>query len=188
MRRTLLCFAIVLSFVTMTFADVARPDKPKKPVKSIDTSLSIRLDRDAREAVLIIPRDQVKQLRAELDQLDGTDSNTATVGTFTRLQTVVSGTLLSLAFVLGGMWFVRASTQNSKAVVTAAVLLAVSSIATLVYGNAGPPPEARTITGKMFTQSVHMYKTGWGAIKLEVSDSEANPVLIVPDTPKTGDE
>lgn len=33
-----------------------------------------------------------------------------------------------------------------------------------------------------------MYKGGWGAIKLEVSDTARTPELIVPDTPKTADE
>ena len=189
MRRTLLFLAVVLTFATITFADIARPEKPKKPAKSIETWLSIRLDRDAREARLIVPRDQIMQLRAELEQYGSDDnSTTAVAGTFSRTQTIVSGMLLSLAFVFGGMWFVRSSGQNSKAVATAAVLLMVGSIATLVYGNAGPPPEARSITGKMFTEAVHMYKSGSGAIKLEVSDDVSNPVLIVPDPPKKGDE
>lgn len=189
MRRILMFFAVVLSFVSMAFADVPRPDKPAKPAKSINTVLSIRLDRDAREARLIIPRDQIKQLRAELDQLDGGSDDTAAVtGVFTRTQTIVSGALLSFAFVFGGMWLVRSGRQSSKTIVTAAVLLMLGSIATLVYGNAGPPPEARSITGKMFSQSVHMYKGGFGAIKLEVADTPSSPQLIVPDTSKAADE
>ena len=190
MRKTLMFIAVVLSLSVLTFADVPQPDKPKKAAKSIDTSLSIRIDRDAREARLIIPRDQIKQLRAELDQLDenSNDSAVTATGVFGRTQTIVSGALLSMAFVFGGMWFVRSGHQNSKGVVSLAVILAIGSNATLVYGNAGPPPEARSITGKMFTQSIHMYKAGWGAIKLEVSDTARNPELIVPDTAKPAAE
>jgi len=184
MRRAVLFFALVISFASVALGDVPRPpDKPSKPAKSIDTSLSIRIDSDAKEARLIIPRDQIKQLRAELDQVDGGD-NSAVASSFSSTQTIVSGTLLSLAFVLGGMWFVRSGHRHSKAVIATAILLTCGSIATLVYGNAGPPSEARSITGKMFTQSVHMYKAGWGAIKLEVSDEATTPVLIVPDAPK----
>jgi hypothetical protein len=158
-------------------------------VKSIDTSLSIRLDSDASEARLIIPRDQIQQLRAELEQIDADSNNAAaTAGSFTRVQTVVSGTLLSLAFVFGGLWFVRSGSRNSKAAVAAVLMLTIGSIATLVYGNAGPPPEARSITGKMFAPGVHMYKSGWGAIKLEVSDDVRNPELIVPDKSRPSDE
>jgi hypothetical protein len=189
MRRTILFLVIVLSLASAAVADIPRPDKPRKLSKSIDTSLSIRLDRDAREAKLIIPREQVQQLRAELEQLDGNDSTAATAAsTFTNTQTIISGTLLSLAFVFGGMWFMRSGRAHSKPIVAAAILLTCGSIATLVYGNAGPPPEARSITGKMFSQGVHTYKGGWGKIKLEVSDDAPNPVLIVPDPPKSGDE
>ena len=78
------------------------------------------------------------------------------------------------------MWFFRSGAHNVKAV-TASAFLLVCSVATLVYGNAGPPPEARSITGKMFSQDVHMYKAGWGKIKLEVSDTARTPQLIVPD-------
>ena len=187
MRRTVLFFALMISLASSALADIPRPDKPKNPVNSIDTSLSIRIDREAKEARLIIPRDQIVQLRAQLDQIDGGE-NSAVVTSFSSTQTIISGTLLSLAFVFGGMWFVRSGHRNSKAVVATAILLTCGSIATLVYGNAGPPSEARSITGKMFTQSVHMYKAGWGAIKLEVSDEATTPVLIVPDTPKTPTE
>ncbi len=189
MSKTLLFLAVVLSMTSLAVADVPNPVKPTKPSKSIDTSLSIRLDGNAHEARLIIPSDQLRQLRAELEQIDGAADNTAATSvTFTRTQTIVSGALLSLAFVFGGIWLVRSGGQRSKGIVAAAAILTLGSIATLVYGNAGPPPEARTITGKMFTQSVHMYKAGWGAIKLEVSETERNPTLIVPDTPKAGDE
>jgi hypothetical protein len=186
MKRTFLIVAILLSGVSASLANIAQPDRPKK---SLDTSLLIRLDSTAREAKLIIPRRQLQQLRAELDQLDNGPGDSAAAGsTVTRAQTIVSGGLLSLAFVFGGMWFVRSSSQNSKSVIAAALLLTFASVATLVYGNAGPPSEARSITGKMFTQGVHMYKQGSGAIKLEVSDTARNPELIVPDSPATADE
>jgi hypothetical protein len=62
------------------------------------------------------------------------------------------------------------------------------SVATLVYANAGPPPEARSITSRMFSDAVHMYKSGSGRIKLEVSDNVNNPELIVPDPPRKAAE
>ena len=186
MKRILLTASLILSLASIISADIAKPDKPRKPSKSIDTSLSIRLDSEATEARLIIPRAQVQQLRAELEGLDdGTATTTAGV---TTLQTIVSGTLLSLALVFGGLWFVRGGSQKSKTVAVAAVVLSVGSIVSIVYGNAGPPPEARSITGKMFTPAVHMYKSGGGAIKLEVSDTATTPQLIVPDKPKPSDE
>ncbi|MEO8572734.1 MAG: hypothetical protein ABI481_02105 [Pyrinomonadaceae bacterium] len=188
MKRTFLGFAVVLFLASLAIADVPRPDKPNKPDKSIDTSMTIRLDRNAHDARLIIPRAQIQQLRAQLDEIGGSDDSAAATGTFTRTQTIVSGTLLSLAFVFGGMWFAKSGRAGSKGITAAVMILTLGSIATLVLGNAGPPPEARSITGKMFSDSVHMYKFGSGAIKLEVSDTEQMPELIVPDPPKTASE
>ncbi len=189
MKRTFLIALLLVTISAAAAANIADPSLGKK--KSIDTSLSIRLDKNATEAKLIIPRAQLKQLRAELEQLDGGSDTTASVGTqVTRSQTIISGALFSLAFVFGGLWFIRSGKRSSRAIVASVLLLTTGSIATIVYGNAGPPPEARAITGKMFTPAIHMYKGGWGAIKLEVSDSddETNPMLIVPDPPKTANE
>jgi len=189
MKKTFLLVAVVLSVTSAGLANIADPRIAERS-KSLDTSLSIRIDKNAREAKLIIPRTQLRQLRAELEQLDtgADDNNVASTSTLSRTQTIVSGFLLSLAFVFGGMWFVGSGSQHSKAVAAIAVMFAFGSIANLVYGNAGPPPEARSINGKMFSQGVHMYKQGWGKIKLEASDKVQNPELIVPDKPVAEDE
>jgi len=186
MNRTIALILLNLVLSTAVLADVAGPEKPtnekvKKPA-AIDTTLSIALSRDAKDARLIIPRSQLKQLRADLELLDADRDHTASAGV-TKVPTIVSGALLSLAFVLGGFWLIkpgRLDTDGSKTVAAAAILLAGGAFATMVLGNAGPPAEARSITGKMFTKAVHMYGFGSGKIKLEVSDVAAYPKLIVP--------
>ncbi len=171
------------------FADIRRPHDPKtKPSKGIDTTLSISIDRNAKEARLVIPRSQLKQLRAELEQLDEDADQTATVSTsFSRTQMIVSGLFLSLAFIFGGVWFARSGrnvSKTGKAAVIAAGLFMSGAVASFVFANAGPPPDARSITGKLFTPSVHMYKSAWGKIKLETSDESRDIRLIVPDVEK----
>ena len=196
--KRIICLTILVLLVSIAaFADIARPDPAKTPKqktsKSIETGMSIRLDADAKEARLIIPKTQIKQLRAELEKLDDGTDNTAAVsspGSFSRTQTIVSGMFLSLALVFGGMWFVRsgkAATKTGKTLVILAVLTGLGSAATIVYANAGPPPEARTITGKMFTQAVHMYGTGWGTVRLEAGDQQQIELIVPnpPDKPKT---
>ena len=183
-------FAMILLtglFAIAAFGDIPRPDKPKTdPAKkngAIDTTLSIELSRDAKEARLIIPRSQLKQLRAELDALDGGSIDTTAAAGITSTQTVVGGTFLSLAIVFAGLWFAKPRQLNAnsgKAAAAAAILFAGGALASIAFGNAGPPNEARSITGKMFAQAVHIYGFGWGKIKLEVSDVEKNPRLIVP--------
>jgi hypothetical protein len=189
MKRLILIIAFAAIAAGSALADIARPDPAKtpktKPSTSIATAMDIRLDPDAKEARLIIPKSQLKQLRAQLDGLDDADDNTAAVTTpsFSRTQTIMSGAFLSLAIVFGGMWFARsgkAASKTVKTIVVATAIVGIASAATFVYANAGPPSEARSITGKMFSPAVHMYGFGWGQIKLETTDMEQPVRLIVP--------
>ncbi len=198
--KRILCFtSLILLLATAAFADVPRPDPTKTPkqVKGIDTTLTIRLDRTAKDAKLIIPKSQIKQLRAQLEQLDNDSDNTAAVtapNSFLRTQTIVSGAFLSLALVFGGMWFARSGktmTKTGKTLVIFAVLAGIGSAATFVYANAGPPSEARSITGKMFSQSIHYMNYGTGKIRIETKEDSNSVELIVPnpdDKPKSDEE
>jgi hypothetical protein len=178
-----LCVSTVLLSIVI-FANEA-PPKPTpnlKAGKSIETTLRVDIKRDAKEAKLIIPKNQLKQLRAELEELDDSD-NTASLG-FTRTQTIVSGLFLSLAFVFGGVWLARShkiETKASKILVIGSILFLCGATAAIVYANAGPPPEARSLTNKFFSQGVNIYKFGSGKIKLETSKEVEIPTLIVPD-------
>ncbi len=188
MKRLFCLVAFVLFVSASAFADIPRPEPMKTPKagKSYETTMTIRLDSSAKEARLIIPKSQIKQLRAALDQMD--DDSDATAGVtspsvFSRMQTIVSGMFLSLALVFGGVWFVRsgkAATRTGKSLVIAFVTLGIASAATIVYANAGPPAEARSITGKMFSQVMNIYKFGSGKIRVE-SGNSSQVELIVPD-------
>ncbi len=187
MKKLLLLTALALFTSTAAFADIAppRPEKTPKPKPGVSTTMEIMMDKTAKEAKLIIPKSQIKQLRAELESLDDDSGNTAAVtGGSTRLQTIVSGAFLSLAFVFGGMWFVRsgkASTKGGKALAAAAILGGIGAATTVVFANVGPPPAARNITSKLFDQKIFQpYGFAYGKIKIETTDG--NQVkLIVPD-------
>ena len=202
MRRLGFIIILTLAVAISVFADIARPNNSSKAVPkpkespSIVTTMEIKMDRGGKEARLLIPKSQIKQLRAELENLDVDTDNTAAVtnsGGVTRIQTMMSGMFLSLAIVFGGIWFVRsgkANTSTGKSFVVLAVVVGIASAATLVYANVGPPPEARNITSKLFDQRVFTpYQFASGKIKLEASDD--NYVrLVVPDpqtTPKPGE-
>ena len=194
MKKILVLLAVFALFSTTAWADIARPEPVKpKPSKTIDTSMLIRIDRNAKEARLIIPQNQVKALRAQLDEMEGGDSDTnASLNlNFTRMQTIASGLFLSLVFVFGGVWFARSrKTENktNKTLAVGAILFLSGTFATIAFANAGPPSDARAITGKMFSQSVHLYKFGSGKIKLEVSKEASGVELIVPDTTEKNSE
>ncbi len=184
-------------FSSAAFADIRLPETPSptpapKAKKAIETYLNIRIEKDAKEARLLIPKDQLKQLRAQLDELDN-DSNASAFLSFSRSQTIVSGLFLSLAFIFGGVWLTRsrkATIKPNKTIIAGVGLFLCGGLATIVFANVGPPIEARSITGRLFTPAVHQYKQASGKIKLETTDESSGVQLIVPDVPsdKKADE
>lgn len=187
MKRLVPAAFAMLLCTMLTPANIARPEPIKtpkpKPSKSVVTAMDIRLDRDATEARLIVPRSQLKQLRAELDGLDDADDATAAVSSpgISRTQTMMSGAFLSLALVFGGMWFIRsgkAANKNVKMLVIGVTAATLGSAATFVYANAGPPSEARKITGKMFSPAVHIYGFGWGEVRVETSNQDRIQLIV----------
>ena len=189
MKRFFNLFALVACFSMAAFADVRPPITPQptpapKEKKAFDADFRISISKDAKEARLLIPKDRIKQLRAKLDEIDGGSNNTAFLSV-SRTQTIAGGLFLSLAFVFGGVWLARSrktDLQPNKTLVAGAVLFLCGAFATIVFANVGPPPEARSITGKIFTPAVHMYKQAWGKIKVETTDDDEIQ-LIVPDAP-----
>jgi hypothetical protein len=133
----------------------------------------------------LIPKSQIRQLRMELAQLDD-ETDEPVASTLSGTQTVVSGLFLSLALVFGGVWLARSrqgDLKTNKAVAVGAILFLSGALATAAYANIGPPFEARSITGKIFAQPVHQYKSASGKIKVESTDSDYGIELIVPDVP-----
>lgn len=196
MKKIFVLIAVLMLASAVVFADIARPDRSpsrvKKPARAIDGTLNIKLDRDAKEARLIIPRSQVKQLQAQLDEITG-DDNVAEVsatGGITRTRTIVSGLFLSLAVVFGGMWFMRskASGAVTRTLLIGAAIGGIAAAATLVYANVGPPPAARSITSALFNEKVFIpYRFASGKVKIEVSDEATRVELIVPEAKPTPD-
>lgn len=198
MKRISMLIALTICVSVSAFADIARPEKgpvKAKPAASIDGTLYIKLDREAKEAKLIIPKSQVKQLRAELERIDngGDVAAAASTGGFSRTQTIVSGMFLSLAIAFGGMLFLRSkpSTAATRSIVIGAVVVFVGVAGTFVYANVGPPPAARSITSKLFDEKVFIpYRFASGKIKIETSEDSNRVELIVPEptaTPKDGE-
>jgi hypothetical protein len=198
MKKLFSSVALIALFALIAFADVRLPDTPTpKQSKKIDTRLRISISKDAKEARLRIPKSQIQMLRAELDELDGGESTAtaATTFSFSRTQTIVSGLFLSLAFVAGGVWLARSrgggdrsETKTAKTLIAGAGLFLTGAMATIAFANVGPPPEARSLTGKIFSNSVHVYKQASGKIKLETADETYGDIeLIVPEAAKSQD-
>jgi hypothetical protein len=195
MKRIFCLIAVILFVAIAVFADAAPERAPKpvrtpKPNRSIDTEMRISLQPNTREARLIIPKNQLRELRAALDDLDRDDNSAAAVNApaLSRTQTVVSGMFLSLALVFGGVWFVRsgrAASGSGKTLVILAVTAGIFSAATLVFANIPPPLPPRSIDSKMFSATMQRFKEGSGKIKIEASPTATLVELIVPDGPGT---
>ncbi len=194
MRKVLFLLTLTLVFSSFALADVRLPDTPKptpapKELKTIESTMYIRFDKTAKVATLLIPKDQLKQLRAELEQIDS-DSNTASTGGFTRTQTIVSGLFMSAAMLFGGVWLTRSrsiQTKAGKTMIAGAVLLGLGSFATIAFANAGPPAELRQITSKLFDKKVFTYwNSASGRVKIQVSEGRGAVELIVPDPKEEG--
>ncbi|MEO8650172.1 MAG: hypothetical protein ABI539_13485, partial [Acidobacteriota bacterium] len=162
MQRLLQTCIVILVCVAIGAADAPNPEKRKKAEgKFVDTNLAIRIDKGTKKARLIIPASQLKQLRAELDDVVDPPN---TAGIFGTSGTVFGGLLLSLAVVTGGLWFGRRSRPISSGFSKAVLLFGIFAsgiFAAAVYANIGPPPEARSITGRIFSPAVHSYKQAW---------------------------
>lgn len=182
MKKLVLTAVILMLFSSAALADIARPSTPKptetpKQQKSIETTLSITLTK-TKTAKLKIPKSQIAKLRAQLDELDGGGNNVASASTrtsFGAIQTIVSGAFLSLAIAFGGIWFVRSKkveTKGGRTLAIGALLFLTGAAASVAVANIGPPSEARSITGKLFSQSVHSYKQASGGIKLMTYDDK----------------
>ncbi len=187
-RMILLSVLLALAAVT-ALADIARPDRTpngtRKPKLGTEATLRIKIDRNATEAKLIIPKSKLKQLRAELDQADddNAQASTESLGSGTqRLQTIMGGFFLSLSVVFGGFWVARKKGgKGGQAAALIAVAGASAAAVSVVYANVGPPPAARSITSKLFDQKIiRPYNFAEGKIMIETGDGETYQ-LIVPD-------
>jgi hypothetical protein len=189
--NSLALFVFVAIFATSVFADIApEPLKPSPTVKTkeakpFDSTLSIQMDRNAKEAKLIVPKVMVNQLRAALDEADNSDSTAAATNNSGSMQFIVAGSLMSLAFVFGGVWFARSrqsATTKSKVVAAIAVLAAGGAISTVALANIAPPRiEMRSVTSKLFDKNLFHYNNfANGKIKVEISETATAFKLIVP--------
>jgi hypothetical protein len=199
--KRILCLVILLLVATVAmFADIARPGKQTKPVakpglkvySNSTSDLTIRFDSNIERPTLRIPKTQLGYLRAQNENGESDENNTAAVtapGGFSRTQTFVSGVFLSLAIVFGGMWFVRsgkAASKEGKALIALAVLTGIGSAATFVYADIAPPQPVNDITSKIFNQDA-MWRGEASSWNVRIESTNGDKIeLYVPDPPAPG--
>jgi hypothetical protein len=181
-------FALVALFLAASvpaFADIAKPsiDKPPAQSSKLKTPMNIRPDNREKEAKLLIPREVLRELSAELE--GGDSQNAASLSHFKQpsdAQTLMAGIFLSMALAFGGIWFVHSRRQTNKLarVALGVMILALCGAGTgLVYANAGPPPVARSLTSKILIQEAMAYGV-WGEVKVEIVETGNSITLVLP--------
>ena len=145
------------------------------------TSMSIEPNGAATEARLVIPRSVLAQLTAELEGDDSqTLAATTAVSNASDTQTIMAGLFLSLAFGFGGIWFVhsrRRADKLNRAALGMAILALCGATAAIAYGNAGPPPVARSLTSKILVPAAQSYGAH-GQVKVVIVE-EGNQIRLV---------
>ena len=179
--RYIAFFSIVLLGSLTAFADEA---PPPKVVKSMRSSMRIQVsyDDNAREAKLIIPQRDWKKLRAEIDG----DNSMNALNRFglTRTQTVMSGVLLSMAFIFGGVWVVRnRGTNKNKVIIGVALLMLCGAVASVSFANV-PPPQVTSLNESILSELAKSEGAS-GTIRIEVVDGAYydSITLILPKKP-----
>lgn len=188
-RTTRLALVTLLLLVgsVHALADVALPNSAKHRTgnnSTITSSMIISPDEKAKEARLLIPRDLLRQLQAGLDGNDAQSSAAATSGLsgLSGAQTVMAGIFLSLALAFGGIHLLRSRQQTDKltrAALGVAILALCGASASLVYGNAGPPPVARSLTSKILIQDLQWWGA-YGQVKVEIVEDSDQVRLVLP--------
>ncbi|MCC6824160.1 MAG: hypothetical protein IT172_00240 [Acidobacteria bacterium] len=188
--KKLICIAFTVAALSLAaFADIARPDRSPnrvvKPVPSTSGTMTIRIDPNVKQPTLRLPASVLSKLRAENDTAE-TELNTASAGTSSsRLQTLMTGMLLSFAIVFGGVWVFRKGRNASGADKAFAIMAAaaiVAAAASFAYADLALP-EARAITNRIFNTSELGPRSSVTDSNIRIERSTGREIeLLVPDT------
>jgi hypothetical protein len=219
MKNTLFVSLCIAVFAVTGFADIPGPRKSPKPTpqtvvvntKTPDPTpapgpkgslaeyngiIRVVFDRTGKldVPVLEVRQSAVEKLLASNHE-DGVIENMAAAPAraFSPTQTIVSGTLFSVAFIVGGIWIFRSKGTSKTA---AGVLLgAALGAGTIVLANS-PPPSVVTLTSRVFNKNTTVYGYAKNKVKIKLveereyinGDARDDVVLIVPNADKEGDE
>jgi hypothetical protein len=216
MKKRFLILIAVLIFGVNAFADIPNPNRTPRPTPKvhevvIDTTkptpapakvvpaeyngvIRVYIDRSGKVDVPILEvrRSAVERLMAANGEGISLETLAAAPG-ISATQTIVSGTLFSLAFIVGGIWIFRAKSSSKTA---AGILLgAALGAGTIVLANA-PPDSVVTLTSRIFNRSTLAYGYAKNKVKIKLipekdyisGETRDDVILIVPRVETEGEE
>jgi hypothetical protein len=191
MKKLPFVVALVALFSFAVFADIRMPETPTpkpNPKNQKTVYFSVKMDANVTDAKIEIPKSLLKDLKKQIAEIEveNGEENTAAIDENTTdksasVQTIMFGTLLSLGFIFGGVWFVRKDKSNTTAVIIVFTAL-ISVSATAVFANVAPPI-IRNVSSFMFSDEVKNFGRGGGRVSVKVSNG--NEILLtVPVDPR----
>jgi hypothetical protein len=144
--------------------------------------MRIQPDEKAKNAKLLIPRGVLSGLRASLDEGDSQTGASTGIAGITGAQTIMVGIFLSLSLAFAGLWLMKSRAQSDR-LTRAAVVIAILGLGTattsVVLGNAGPPPVARSLTSKILTPELQWWGAN-GQVTVEIVGDGDQITLVLP--------
>lgn len=132
------------------------PEK-KAALEEYNGSIRVIFDKNETVPVLEIRRSVVQKLMASNGESGPVVlADTGSAGGFTMGQTLVSGVLFSLAFIVGGVWIFRA--RGGSRTAAGIILGALVGGATVAMANT-PPDYVIRLTSRVFSENTKAY--GW---------------------------
>lgn len=165
---------------------------PKPRLTEYNGVIRIYFDKTVDVPVLEIREGAMQRLLAS--DGESVDNETLAAGShgFSPTQTIVSGALFSLAFIVGGIWIFRSKGSSKTA---AGMLLGVAlGGGTMVFANA-PPDYVVTLTSRVFNKNTTMYGYAKNKVKIRVveekeyinGDARDDVILRVPKIQSEGE-
>jgi hypothetical protein len=221
MKRVFIFLTLLALFSINAFADIAGGHRTPKPTPAatvvpvataqptpeagpqghlaeyngtIRIYFSREAGKDADVPVLEIRRSAVEKLMASNGEgltMENLAENTGGSG-ISSAQTIVSGTLFSLAFILGGVWIFRSGGRSKTA---AGIMLGVVlGAGTVVLANS-PPDYVVKLTSRIFDKNTRAYGYARNNVKIRLVDEKEyassvrnDVLLIVPKDDSEGSE
>lgn len=177
MKKLLFPLLLIIAFVPNAFADIRLPDNmkpsPTATPQAKKMQMTIRVNSGVDEATLRIPRSAINDLRAQLDEIDGANSNAASVNSsFSKTQTLMSGLFFFVALIFGGVWLFRGkSLAKNQKIVAGLLILAFLAVSVYTVTANVAPPAFVELRGDMFSDKMKQrYRGAVGDIKVEIVD------------------
>jgi uncharacterized protein (DUF58 family) len=191
--KKILGLMFILVFSMTILADVRFPDKPtpKPTPKGKQVEMSISVTSEVTEPTLVIKKGSIKELKAILDEAESIEDNLAIVQDENNqnlevvnnkssgsVQTVIGGLFLSLAFIFGGVWFVRG--KSSKTIAGLFLLGVFASATVMVLANVAPP-RIFGLNKSIFSEELSRRASASGKVRVKITNESGSQVkLLIP--------